>query len=452
MSAAAPRPPQKEDEEEEEEDEEQGEPFEFDDSADESVPEDAVVKPPPSTAETADLTTEKVKCETQSEAPTEGSADPHSQQPESTAPMSPPAGQEGNSSSCAPPTNSTDQPLGDSSRASINPTTSSSSSSSAAAAAAADQPSAATPPPPGEEEESCTSPGEGGLAPEEGGPAKETEETEEPCEGDAAVKDDCRLSDDSEVPHSDSLEVIYDDVPTECHPLSPDEEDVIYEDVQRGGPVSADNGWSSSEFEDYDDQSDNEAKVPTRTKLSPEVRGLRERCARTKRELASRLGANYDTKVQQFMKAAKSGTKDGLEKTRMAVMRKVSFLQKKDHAEDPEDDAGYLEVAVSEVKHPPPVLCPMPDGLSNQQTFHQVTHRKKTRGVPCQPDRGGMGPLLPCRPSHILGSIIQSERSLESSHCTPSFTQDHAEQSARLAGRVSASSTARGQESSTRVV
>lgn len=30
------------------------------------------------------------------------------------------------------------------------------------------------------------------------------------------------------------------------------------------------------------------------------------------------------------MKAAKSGTKDGLEKTKIAVMRKVSFLQRKD--------------------------------------------------------------------------------------------------------------------------
>lgn len=34
--------------------------------------------------------------------------------------------------------------------------------------------------------------------------------------------------------------------------------------------------------------------------------------------------------VQQLMKAAKSGTKDGLEKTKIAVMRKVSFLQRKD--------------------------------------------------------------------------------------------------------------------------
>ncbi len=35
--------------------------------------------------------------------------------------------------------------------------------------------------------------------------------------------------------------------------------------------------------------------------------------------------------VQQLMKAARSGTKDGLEKTKIAVMRKVSFLQRKDH-------------------------------------------------------------------------------------------------------------------------
>ncbi|CAL8336717.1 unnamed protein product [Lota lota] len=337
MSTVTPQPPQKEDEEEEE-NEEHGEPFEFDDSADENVPEDAAVKTP-SQAVTAESTTEKDKCETQSEAPSEASSDHHSQQPLSMAPMSPPAGQEGNSSTDNTPTTNTDNP----------------------GAAAA---------PPAVEEESHTSPGERSTAPEEH------------REGDT-LKDNCSLRESSEVAQSDSLEVIYDDVPTEYHPLSADEEDVIYEDVQRGGPVGADNGWSSSEFEDYEDQSDNEAKVPTRSKLSPDVRGLRERCARTKRELASRLGANYDTKVQQFMKAAKSGTKDGLEKTKMAVMRKVSFLHKKDHAEDPEDDAGYLEVAVSEVKHPPPMLSPMPDGLSSQQVVRR----------------------------HILGSIIQSERS-----------------------------------------
>ncbi|XP_035517757.1 rho guanine nucleotide exchange factor 10-like protein isoform X2 [Morone saxatilis] len=149
----------------------------------------------------------------------------------------------------------------------------------------------------------------------------------------------------------EASEVIYDDVPSE-DPLSPDE-DMIYEDVQRdSGPPNANNGWSSSEFESYDEQSDNETKLPTRSK------------------------------VQQLMKAARSGTKDGLEKTKIAVMRKVSFLQRKDQLEE-EDDAGYLDVAVSEDKHPPPQLSPMPEGL----TSHQVVRR------------------------HILGSIIQSERS-----------------------------------------
>uniref|UniRef100_A0AAQ5XGU9 DH domain-containing protein n=1 Tax=Amphiprion ocellaris TaxID=80972 RepID=A0AAQ5XGU9_AMPOC len=182
---------------------------------------------------------------------------------------------------------------------------------------------------------------------------------------------------------ADPSEVIYDDVPSE-EPLSPDE-DMIYEDVQRDtGPVEAGNGWSSSEFESYDEQSDNETKLPTRSKLSPDVRRLKDRCARTKRELAMRLSGkhNYDIKVQQLMKAARSGTKDGLERTKIAVMRRVSFLQRKDQLEE-EDDAGYLDVAVSEVKHPPPQLSSMPVGL----TSHQVVRR------------------------HILGSIIQSERS-----------------------------------------
>lgn len=44
---------------------------------------------------------------------------------------------------------------------------------------------------------------------------------------------------------------------------------MIYEDVQRdAGPVGAGNGWSSSEFESYDEQSDNESKRPTRSKVA----------------------------------------------------------------------------------------------------------------------------------------------------------------------------------------
>uniref|UniRef100_A0A8C2DVB6 Rho guanine nucleotide exchange factor (GEF) 10-like b n=1 Tax=Cyprinus carpio TaxID=7962 RepID=A0A8C2DVB6_CYPCA len=83
------------------------------------------------------------------------------------------------------------------------------------------------------------------------------------------------------------------------------------------------------------------------------------------------------------MKAARNGTKDGLEKTKIAMMRKVPFLSKKDCTDAIEEDSGYLDVTVSELKHPPPQLSPMPDGLSSQQVVRR----------------------------HILGSIIQSERS-----------------------------------------
>lgn len=48
---------------------------------------------------------------------------------------------------------------------------------------------------------------------------------------------------------------------------------MIYEDVQReGGPQGADNGWSSSEFESYDDQSDNDTKLPARSKVARRAR------------------------------------------------------------------------------------------------------------------------------------------------------------------------------------
>uniref|UniRef100_A0A672LBE9 Rho guanine nucleotide exchange factor 10 like n=1 Tax=Sinocyclocheilus grahami TaxID=75366 RepID=A0A672LBE9_SINGR len=187
-------------------------------------------------------------------------------------------------------------------------------------------------------------------------------------------------------------EVIYDDVA--CENITPPDagDDVIYEEVQRSGESGLiDNGWGSSEFESYDEQSDSETKQPTRNKISPDVRRLKQRCVQTRRELAMRLGArdvgqlkqNYDIKVQQLMKAARNGTKDGLEKTKIAMMRKVSFLSKKDCTDDTEEDSGYLDVTVSELKHPPPQLSPMPEGLSSQQVVRR----------------------------HILGSIIQSERS-----------------------------------------
>ncbi|XP_075762296.1 rho guanine nucleotide exchange factor 10-like protein isoform X8 [Pelodiscus sinensis] len=96
------------------------------------------------------------------------------------------------------------------------------------------------------------------------------------------------------------------------------------------------------------------------------------------------LKQKYDCKMTQLMKAARSGTKDGLEKTKIAVMRKVTFLHRKEAPGDSEEeDMGFLEVSVSDVKHPPPELGPMPDGLSPQQVVRR----------------------------HILGSIVQSESS-----------------------------------------
>lgn len=38
-----------------------------------------------------------------------------------------------------------------------------------------------------------------------------------------------------------------------------------------------------------------------------------------------------------------------------------------DVAGEGKDDAGYVDVSVCELKHPPPQLCPMPEGLSSQQ-------------------------------------------------------------------------------------
>ncbi|XP_054705769.1 rho guanine nucleotide exchange factor 10-like protein isoform X3 [Grus americana] len=193
-------------------------------------------------------------------------------------------------------------------------------------------------------------------------------------------------------------DVIYDDVPCENLDAEQDgpgtERSLIYEEVQRGeGPrAGEDLGWSSSEFESYSEESGEETK--------PEAEPAKQR-------------ASFQPKMTQLMKAAKSGTKDGLEKTKIAVMRKVTFLHRKEVPGDgeqrrreaekqpparwssrvslerhgggdsEEEDTGFLEVTVSDMKHPPPELGPMPEGLSPQQVVRR----------------------------HILGSIVQSERS-----------------------------------------
>ncbi|CAB1353648.1 unnamed protein product [Coregonus sp. 'balchen'] len=390
-------------EEEEEEDEEQGEKFEFDDSADEE-------KDPVEASQTSNESSMKATRQPQDNAVTTPPS--HSQQHLNAMP---PAGQEDNPSQGQVSMASSDVPVIDPPRRVSGPVELV--EPIAAAPSVGEQPL----------EES-----QGGSGPRDVLPVENQTDSE-----DHSVETEKKSSslrehsegegvDDAEANaelQTGSPEVIYDDVPCEG-PLSPDKGDMIYEDVHREEvPQGAGNGWSSSEFESYDEQSDTESKLPTRSKVgemvfyciclsvclsgylpgvcldfcvyvqcirhdskrifhpllllysceklqySPDVRRLRERCARTKREIAMRLGGknNYDTKVHQLMKAARSGTKDGLDKTKIAFMRRVSFLHKKDHSEDVEDDAGYLDVAVSEVKQPPAQLSPMPEGLSSQQ-------------------------------------------------------------------------------------
>uniref|UniRef100_A0A7M4FL93 Rho guanine nucleotide exchange factor 10 like n=1 Tax=Crocodylus porosus TaxID=8502 RepID=A0A7M4FL93_CROPO len=162
-------------------------------------------------------------------------------------------------------------------------------------------------------------------------------------------------------------DVIYDDVP--CENLDSDQygtdRNLIYEDVHReeGQRDTQDLGWSSSEFESYSEDSSEEIK--------PEAG-------------PAKLRASFQPKMTQLMKAARSGTKDGLEKTKIAVMRKVTFLHRKEAPGDSEEeDTGFLEVTVTDMRHPPPELGPMPEGLSPQQVVRR----------------------------HILGSIVQSEGS-----------------------------------------
>ncbi|TKS77869.1 Rho guanine nucleotide exchange factor 10-like protein [Collichthys lucidus] len=89
------------------------------------------------------------------------------------------------------------------------------------------------------------------------------------------------------------------------------------------------------------------------------------------------------------MKAARNGTKYGLEKTKLAMIRKVSFLQRKDSTGEGKDDEGYMDVSVCELKHPPPQLCPMPVGLSRQQEYQKpllepqnwILNHKKVRQI-----------------------------------------------------------------------
>uniref|UniRef100_A0A8C6R847 Rho guanine nucleotide exchange factor 10 n=1 Tax=Nannospalax galili TaxID=1026970 RepID=A0A8C6R847_NANGA len=143
-------------------------------------------------------------------------------------------------------------------------------------------------------------------------------------------------------------EAIYDDVPRETSDSEPDE--MIYDDVENGdegGNSSLEYGWSSSEFESYEEQSDSECKngIPRsflrgshKKQLSHDLTRFKAHCEEKMRGLvASTVGAvevqqarhRQERKMQKLMKAAKEGTKDGLEKTKAAVKRGRSFIRTK---------------------------------------------------------------------------------------------------------------------------
>uniref|UniRef100_A0A4W5JSA8 Rho guanine nucleotide exchange factor 10 n=1 Tax=Hucho hucho TaxID=62062 RepID=A0A4W5JSA8_9TELE len=90
--------------------------------------------------------------------------------------------------------------------------------------------------------------------------------------------------------------------------------------------------------------------------------------------------------MQKLVKAARDGTKDGLEKTKAAVKRGRSFIKTKTHCHERkstcfEDEESELFIEV-ECFNMEPVLSPVPEGLSQQQVVRRC----------------------------ILGSILESEK------------------------------------------
>uniref|UniRef100_A0A3P9LNY5 Rho guanine nucleotide exchange factor 10 n=1 Tax=Oryzias latipes TaxID=8090 RepID=A0A3P9LNY5_ORYLA len=161
----------------------------------------------------------------------------------------------------------------------------------------------------------------------------------------------------------------------------PDE--MIYDDVEfgeEGGCSSSpDNGWSSSEFESYDEASEGEGGPENGLpNLSQDLTRLKEHYEKKMKELMAntvgtvelqQLKQKHEQKMQKLVKAAKDGTKDGLEKTKAAVKKGRSFIQTKSFCHGNEDSSHeeselFIEVDCFNVE---PVLCPAPEGLSQQQ-------------------------------------------------------------------------------------
>ncbi|XP_064304025.1 rho guanine nucleotide exchange factor 10 isoform X7 [Phalacrocorax carbo] len=201
-------------------------------------------------------------------------------------------------------------------------------------------------------------------------------------------------------------EVIYDDVPRENSDSEPEE--MIYDDVENGddgGNSSLEYGWSSSEFESYEEQSDSECKngIPSsflrgnhKRHLSHDLTRLKEHYEKKMKDLmANTVGAveiqqlkqKHELKMQKLMRAAREGTKDGLEKTKAAVKKGRSFIRTKsfisqDHrASCLEEEELNLFIDV-DCMHTEAIMTPMPEGLSQQQVVRR----------------------------YILGSVVDSEK------------------------------------------
>uniref|UniRef100_A0A9J8BIX9 Rho guanine nucleotide exchange factor 10 n=1 Tax=Cyprinus carpio carpio TaxID=630221 RepID=A0A9J8BIX9_CYPCA len=164
--------------------------------------------------------------------------------------------------------------------------------------------------------------------------------------------------------------------------------EMIYDDVEfgeEGGSSSLDNGWSSSEFESYEEASDTEnghgenglPDAFVRGRLSEDLTRLKEHYERKMRDLMAntvgtvelqQLKHKHEQKMQRLVKAAKDGTKDGLQKTKAAVRKGRSFIRTKSLCHGKSTVNLFIEVECFNVD---PVLGPAPDGLSQ----HQVMRR-----------------------------------------------------------------------------
>uniref|UniRef100_A0A672VGD2 Rho guanine nucleotide exchange factor 10 n=1 Tax=Strigops habroptila TaxID=2489341 RepID=A0A672VGD2_STRHB len=161
------------------------------------------------------------------------------------------------------------------------------------------------------------------------------------------------------------------------------EKEMIYDDVDNGddgGNSSLEYGWSSSEFESYEEQSDSECKngIP-----SSFLRGNHKRHVCTPQYCIFFLSQQ----MQKLMRAAREGTKDGLEKTKAAVKKGRSFIRTKsfisqDHRSSClEEEELNLFIDV-DCMHTEAIMTPMPEGLSQQQVVRR----------------------------YILGSVVDSEK------------------------------------------